>query len=66
MILYSPQEIYKKVNKDVPLGYEYDSNTNSIVLLKGYNYIVSYKNSKVTDEIDLRTDYWRSPPEYSV
>lgn len=66
MILYSTQEVYKKINKDIPLGYEYDSNTNSIVLLKGYKYKVSYKNSKVADEIDLRPDSWLSPPQVEV
>lgn len=37
-----------------PLSYEYDTNTKSIVLLRGYLYEIMYEKSKLIDTIDLR------------
>lgn len=39
-----------------PLSYEYDTNTKSIVILKGYIYDIMYEKSKLVDTIDLREE----------
>ena len=56
MIVKKEYEIKKEIKLDIPLGYEYDSDTKSIVLLKGYMYEVTYNKTKVKDIIDLRVD----------
>jgi len=43
----------KKISFDIPISYEYDSSSSSIVLLDGYKYEIFYSNFKTTDIVDL-------------
>ena len=51
--------INKRIDRDntynisIPLGYEYDSDSTSVVLLKGYLYRIMYDKTKTTDIVDL-------------
>ena len=51
--------INKRIDRDntynisIPLGYEYDSDSTSVVLLKGYVYRIMYDKTKTTDIVDL-------------
>lgn len=51
--------INKRIDRDntynisIPLGYEYDSDSTSVVLLKGYVYRIMYDKTKITDIVDL-------------
>lgn len=53
MIIKKQVATTQKINIDVPISYEYDSSSSSIVLLDGYKYEIYYSNYKTTDIIDL-------------
>ena len=53
MIINKTVTLNNSCNIDIPLSYEYDSNSNSIVLLAGYKYQIMYDNEKTIDNIDL-------------
>lgn len=53
MIIKKQVSTNKSITIDIPISYEYDSNSSSIVLLDGYKYEIFYRNFKTTDTIDL-------------
>lgn len=61
MIIKKEDEKVCVIYIDEPLSYEYDSNSETIVLLDGYMYDIIYKKDKYKDTIDLRGDVTYEP-----
>lgn len=58
MILKKTATKVSTIKNDIPLSYEYDSSSESVVLLDGYAYLLFYNSNSMSDFneiIDLKT-----------
>lgn len=56
MIIKKEFLLKKELDFKEPIGYEYDSETSSIILLNGYIYTLLYEDALEKDILDLK-DY---------
>ncbi len=56
MIINKVGKKLKEISCNIPLSYEYDTNTKSVVLLKGYSYVISYDGVVSNDYVELKEE----------